>query len=89
MIAEIEDFFETHCIDYDWVIFSSLDEGAYCIDLLIEYPLSRSARQIVVVLNNKRGVLVKIKRDLISLINDEIKKGANKYDSEYSNNNRY
>ena len=72
MIAEIEDFFETHCID-----------------LLIEYPLSRSARQIVVVLNNKRGVLVKIKRDLISLINDEIKKGANKYDSEYSNNNRY
>ncbi len=87
MIAEIEDFYETHCIDYDWVVFSSGDDCAYCIDLLIEYPLSRSARQIVVVLNKKRGVLVKIKRDLMMLINDEIRKGANKYDYEYKNNN--
>jgi hypothetical protein len=89
MIAEIEDFYETHCIDYDWVVFQSLDEEAFSIDVLIEYPLSKSSRQIVVVLSKKRGILSRIKKDLIFLIGEEIRKGANRYDSEYQNNNRY
>jgi len=89
MISEIEDFFETHCIDYDWVIFSSPDDKAFSIDVLIEYPLSKTSRQIVVVLWKKRGILNRIKKDLIFLIGEEVKKGADRYDSEYKNNNRY
>jgi hypothetical protein len=88
MIDEIEDFYETHCIDYDWVLISSEDESAVSIDLLLEYPLSKSARQIVVVLNNKRGVLKNVKRDLMVLINQEIRKGAMRYDRGYEKNNR-
>jgi len=88
MISDIEEFFETHCMDYDWVLISSEDETAVAIDLLIEYPLSKNARQIVVVLSNKRGVLKNVKKDLMLLINQEIRKGAMRYDREYEKNNR-
>jgi hypothetical protein len=88
MISDIEEFFETHCMDYDWVLISSEDETAVAIDLLLEYPLCKNAKQIVVVLSNKRGVLKNVKRDLIFLINQEIKKGAMRYGREYEKNNR-
>ncbi len=81
MSHKIESYYEPHAILFYWIVekFKDRSEFQFKIFVSMDYPLSNKIRIYVLLFKNKKTVIKKITMELMSMIDEDIKKGAKNY----------